>query len=151
MADEPRLKLDGVEYPLVVPDEMTMGEQRAFEKIADAGVDKLALLQTEYRAGLLVAWMAVSIKRERQDTLITEIVERLDQLKPADLQAVWQTVGQSPPPTQPSSESSAASPTPIELGFDATTENDLAAGIRRATGVLSSVPDTASDLKTSTG
>lgn len=151
MADEPRLKLDGVEYPLVVPDEMTMGEQRAFEKIADAGVDKLALLQREYRAGLLVAWMAVSIHREKQDVLIGEIVERLDRLNPAELQEVWTAVGQSPPLIENSSASSAASPMPIELGFDASTESDLAAGIRRATGVLSSVPDTGSDLKTSTG
>lgn len=122
MADAPRIELDGQSYPLVQTGDMTMGEQRDFEKIADAGVDKLEQMfeNDEWRAGLVVAWMAVSIHRERPTTRIADIVERLDQLKPDDLREAWANVaGQSPPeetgqpPSAPETGESATPSAPV--------------------------------------
>ena len=96
-----KITVDGVEYLLVQADDMTMREQREFEKIAGCGVDKLAHLETDYRAGLVVAIMAVSIKRERPQVPMAQIVERIDEMKNDDVAAAWQAIAdlaaQSPP------------------------------------------------------
>lgn len=86
-----------------------MGEQREFEKIADAGVNKLETLETDYRASLIVAWMAISIKHAEPQQRMGQIIERLDELKPAELLEAWAGIqdGQSPPAqTQPGNDGS---------------------------------------------
>jgi hypothetical protein len=147
--DGPLIRIDGVDYPLVALDDMTLGERVEFERVAGDGVDKLAEMQERYRDGLLVAWMAVSIRRAKPDVPIGQIVARLSELKQADLDAAWtQAKSDEPPLVTPPEPSSPVSPQKIELGFNATTADDLASGLRRAIGVLSSASTSTSDPAT---
>lgn len=145
---EPKIKLDGVEYPLVPIDDLTMREQREFERIAEAGVDKLETLNRNWRAGLVVAWMAVSIKRSKPMTPIDQIVDRLDQLKAADLREAWSAVaGPSPPDEQPpSSGENEESETKNEPASSAPLEPGPENGSPNGSGTLPSEPAAASVL-----
>lgn len=112
-----RITVDGVVYPLVLPDDMTLGEQHEFEKIADDGVDKIADLGKRWRSGIIVAWMAVSVKRAKPETPIDQIVTRLYEFKAAELKDAWQgIVGEQSPPAESSSpESNDSEPSSSEV------------------------------------
>lgn len=75
-----------------------MREQREFEKIADSGIDAIARLGDDWRAAVVEAWMAVSIKRAKPQTPMSQIIARLDEFKAQELKDAWSdVVGQSPP------------------------------------------------------
>ena len=152
MAD-PFITVDDVQYPLVQPDDMTMREQREFEKIAGAGADKLTRLETDFRAGLLVAWMAVSIKRAKPGFPIEQIVNRLDELKTADMEAAWagvaEAAGQSPPEQNDSSPESSEAGSSSDEASGPASESAQANGSQSATGSPPSEPSLASVPQTS--
>ena len=152
MAD-PFITVDEVDYPLVQPDDMTMREQREFEKIAGAGADKLTKLETDFRAGLLVAWMAVSIKRAKPQMPIEQIVNRLDELKTADMEQAWAGVadaaGQSPPEQKDRSPESSATESSSGDVSEPASEHGQANGNQNATGSQGLEPSSVSGLETS--
>ena len=152
MAD-PFITVDEVNYPLVQPDDMTMREQREFEKIAGAGADKLTKLETDFRAGLLVAWMAVSIKRAKPQMPIEQIVNRLDELKTADMETAWAGVadaaGQSPPEQKDRSPESSETESSSSGASGPASELGQANGNQNATGSLPSDIGQGSVLETS--
>lgn len=133
-SDDKLLHIDGVDYPLVLPVEMTLGEQRQFERIADAGIDKIDDLETNWRTGIVVAWMAVSMKRKQQNTSIDQIVARLDDMLPSELQAAWADAqgGQSPPSIPASSDGTSVSATNGDAASTAASE--LTPGITNLNG-----------------
>jgi len=101
-----KFTIDGTDYEALMPDDMTLGVQRAFQKIAGKGINHIADLGEDWDADVMVAWMAVSIHAVKQDTPISQIEDRLDRMLPSEVKDAWADVeaelaGQSPPLTTP--------------------------------------------------
>lgn len=119
MSERLKLKLDGEEYELALPTELTMAEHRRFEQVAGIGVGAIAELEETFRAGVIVAWMAVSIQRSKPHVRFEKIVARLDELTMEDVKEAWEQIdtGEQNPPAV----------TPPESGrSESTTQHDSA-------------------------
>lgn len=120
MSEKAKLVLDGVEYPLVIPDDMTMGEHRAYEQIVGEGVIALAQMEKRgFRYGPVIGWMAICVKREKPNLSMDEIMERLDALKPDEVEQVWRNSGGQNPPESEAPPNFDAKSESDEIGNDA--------------------------------
>ena len=91
MSTEPKLKVDGVEYPFVLPDEMTMGERREAERITGQEYD----WEGKFTPTGLLAIAYITVKRVNPQVRLDD----LEALKGDAFEFIQEEEAKQVPPT----------------------------------------------------